>query len=286
MKLATFLQEGAGPRIGTVIDDTIVDITGVAEAATLCALIEKGETGLEAARRRAKGGPRLALCDVRLLAPIPRPPEFLGVGLNYPAHIAEIGLETPKTPTVFNKQTSSIAGPFDDIVLPAASDQLDYEAELGLVIGAARRHMSRDQAQAAIFGYLVVNDLSVRDWQLASPTVTLGKSFDTHGPIGPWIVTADELDAGHLNITTKVDDEVRQQGSTSEMIFDCAHLVAYLSEVMSLAPGVVVATGTPAGVGHCRKPNGYLRAGQTVSVEIDGIGRIANKVVPEERGAS
>jgi 2-keto-4-pentenoate hydratase/2-oxohepta-3-ene-1,7-dioic acid hydratase in catechol pathway len=183
---------------------------------------------------------------------------------------------------VFNKQTSCIVGPHDEIVLPRVSEQFDYEGELGLVIGRAGRNLARSEAAAAIFGYVVVNDLSIRDWQFMSSTFTLGKSFDTHGPFGPWIVTSDEIpDPANLTITTTVNGEVRQHASTAGMIFDCPEIVAFLSRVMTLRPGTVVTTGTPAGVGLCRSPPGYLRVGDLVTVEISSLGRLANRVVED-----
>jgi 2-keto-4-pentenoate hydratase/2-oxohepta-3-ene-1,7-dioic acid hydratase in catechol pathway len=267
-----------------VTDGGIIDIAAVAAQLPrdMIGLIANGDSALDTLRRVSESTVRASIGDVRLLAPVPQPPEFLGVGLNYRDHIEEAGLAIPEIPTVFNKQTSAITGPYDDIVMPAVSDQLDYEGELGIVIGLAGRNLSERQAQAAIFGYVVVNDLSVRDWQFMSPTVTLGKSFDTHGPFGPWIVTADEVpDPQRLAVTTRINGEVRQAGHTADMIFSCAAIVAFLSRVMTLQPGTVITTGTPAGVGVCRKPQIFLHIGDLVSVDIEGVGRIANRVVSE-----
>ena len=249
---------------------------------TLIELISAGPRILDEVRRAAARGAPQPLASVRLLAPVPQPPEFLGIGLNYRDHALEAGLAVPATPTVFNKQTSSIVGPNDDVVLPKVSGQLDYEGELGLVVGHAGRNLSLVDAAAAIFGYVIVNDLSVRDWQFLSPTVTLGKSFDTHGPMGPWVVTADEVpDAQNLAVTTTVNGEVRQSGNTSDMIFGCCAIVAFLSQVMTLQPGTVITTGTPAGVGLCRQPPSYLRGGDRVTVAISGLGRLENRVIAE-----
>ena len=169
------------------------------------------------------------------------------------------------------------------MILPHLSSQLDYEGELGIVVGHARRGCSEAEARAAIFGYVVVNDLSLRDLQFASPTVTLGKSFDTHGPFGPWIATADEIpDPQTLKLTTRVNGEIRQDGSTADMVFGCAQIIRYLSRVMTLRPGTIVTTGTPAGVGHFLQPPGYLRAGDVVEVEISGLGVLTNSVCAEE----
>jgi 2-keto-4-pentenoate hydratase/2-oxohepta-3-ene-1,7-dioic acid hydratase in catechol pathway len=224
----------------------------------------------------------VALESVRLHAPIPHPPEFLGIGLNYRDHAAEAGLALPTSPLVFNKQTSCIVGPTDDVMMPNLSSQLDYEAELGIVIGDASRNLTTEEASAAIFGYLVVNDVSVRDWQFKNPTHTLGKSFDTHGPIGPWVVTADAiLDPQKLDIRTRINNDVLQSSNTSQMIFSCAEIVAFLSLVMTLQPGTIIATGTPAGVGLCQTPPRFLVPGDHVVVDIEGIGQLANRVVTE-----
>jgi 2-keto-4-pentenoate hydratase/2-oxohepta-3-ene-1,7-dioic acid hydratase in catechol pathway len=248
-------------------------------------LIKGGRELLDVAKRAVRDGEHMNLASVRLLAPIPQPPEYLGVGFNYRDHLNEAKFSPPATPTFFNKQTSCIVGPADEVLLPRMSEQLDYEGELGIVIGRAARNLSRDEAAAAIFGYVVVNDLSVRDWQLASPTVTLGKSFDTHGPFGPWIATADEVpDPQALILTTTVNGEIRQHTTTADMIFDCREIVVFLSRVMTLQPGTIVTTGTPAGVGHFHCPPAYLRAGDLVTVDIAGLGQLANRVIAEKMG--
>jgi len=284
MNLATFCHEGEPPRVGVVVEGGIVDLGEHVPQAprAMIDLIEAGEAGLAEIKRAVARGNAIPLHSVRLLAPIPRPPEFLGVGLNYHDHLREADLSLPALPTVFNKQTSCVIGPYDDVVLPRLSDQLDYEGELGLVIGRAGRNLSREEAAAAIFGYVVVNDFSVRDWQLSSPTHTLGKSFDTHGPFGPWIVTADEVsNAQGLMITTSVNGEIRQHGTTADMICGCCEIVVFLSRFMTLQPGTIITTGTPAGVGHFRSPVAYLCAGDLVTVEISGVGRLANRVTAE-----
>jgi 2-keto-4-pentenoate hydratase/2-oxohepta-3-ene-1,7-dioic acid hydratase in catechol pathway len=284
MKLATYCREDESPRIGVIVEGGIVNLAEVAPALPreMIGLVRGGESILDEARRAALHGHPVPLASVRLLAPIPHPPEYMGVGLNYRDHLAEAGISLPAVPTVFNKQTSCITGPSDNVVLPRVSKQLDYEGELGLVIGRSARHLSREEAAAAIFGYVVVNDLSVRDWQLSSPTHTLGKSFDTHGPFGPWITTADEVpDPQNLIITTRVNGAVRQRGTTADMIFACSEVVAFLSRVMTLRPGTIITTGTPAGVGHFHRPPAYLCTGDLVTVEISGLGRLANRVIAE-----
>jgi 2-keto-4-pentenoate hydratase/2-oxohepta-3-ene-1,7-dioic acid hydratase in catechol pathway len=219
---------------------------------------------------------------VRLEAPILRPPKILGIGLNYAAHAAETGLDAPLVPTVFNKQSTAVTGPYDPIHLPRVSGKLDYEGELGFVVGRRCRHVPRDRAAEVIAGYLVVNDVSVRDWQRRSPTMTMGKSFDTHCPLGPWLTTPDEIADPHsLGLRTWVDGELRQDSSTKDLIYDCFALVEFLSTAFTLEPGDVISTGTPAGVGIGTKPPRFLQAGDVVRIEIEGLGQIENPVIPE-----
>jgi 2-keto-4-pentenoate hydratase/2-oxohepta-3-ene-1,7-dioic acid hydratase in catechol pathway len=228
-------------------------------------------------------GERYPADEVRLLAPV-RPRKFLGIGLNYADHIAESGMDAPEFPVFFNKQVTCVVGPGDDVHMPRVSNLLDYEGELAIVIGRRCRHVTEEEAPEVIAGYTVTNDLSVRDWQLRTPTMTLGKSFDTHGPLGPWVVTPDELGDPHaLSIKTWVNDELRQDGNTSEMIYDCFQQVAHLSQAFTLEPGDVIATGTPAGIGAVRQPfpEGLLKVGDTVRVEIERIGTLENTVVQE-----
>ena len=191
-------------------------------------------------------------------------------------------MDSPQHPTIFNKQSTCVVGPYDSVHLPRASKLLDYEGELGFVIGRRCRHVSRDDAREVIAGYTVVNDVSLRDWQLRIPTWTIGKSFDTHGPIGPWIVTADEIPDPHqLALRTWVNGELRQESNTKELIFDCFTLVEHLSTAFTLEPGDVIATGTPAGVGIGLKPPQFLTAGDSVRIEIEGIGAIENPIIDE-----
>ncbi|WP_432473236.1 fumarylacetoacetate hydrolase family protein [Amphritea sp. HPY] len=228
----------------------------------------------------------IPLTNVKLLAPIARPGKYLGVGLNYADHIAETGLERPDFPTLFNKQSTCVIGPGDAIHRPRISDKLDYEGELAFIIGKRCRHVSVADAHKVIAGYTIVNDVSVRDWQVKSPTWTLGKSFDTHGPMGPWIVTADEIDPHNLELKTWVNDELRQHSNTRHLIFDCYQLVETLSTVCTLEPGDVIATGTCSGVGVKMKPRGYMKPGDKVSIEIEGIGRLSNPVIIEPENNS
>jgi 2-keto-4-pentenoate hydratase/2-oxohepta-3-ene-1,7-dioic acid hydratase in catechol pathway len=241
--------------------------------------------GDEVAAREGRGD-RHPLADVRLLAPV-QPRKFLAIGLNYADHIAESGMQAPEFPIFFNKQATCVVGPRDDVHMPRVSTLLDYEAELAIVIGERCRHVPVEHAHTVIAGYTITNDVSVRDWQLRTPTMTMGKSFDTHGPLGPWIVTEDELGDPHdLGVRAFVNGEQRQDGNTREMIFNCFEQVAHLSEAFTLEPGDVIATGTPAGVGAARQPfpEGLLKVGDVVRIEVDGIGALENTVVAEPDG--
>jgi 2-keto-4-pentenoate hydratase/2-oxohepta-3-ene-1,7-dioic acid hydratase in catechol pathway len=203
---------------------------------------------------RNASGERHPLPGVHLLAPV-QPRKYLAIGLNYADHIAESGLRAPEVPFFFNKQVTCVVGPGAQVHMPRVSSLLDYEAELAIVIGTRCRHVPVAQASEVIAGYTIANDVSVRDWQLRTPTMTIGKSFDTHGPLGPWVVTADELGDPHdLGIRTFVNGEQRQNGNTGEMVFNCFEQVSHLSEAFTLEPGDVIATGTPAGVGAARQP--------------------------------
>jgi 2-keto-4-pentenoate hydratase/2-oxohepta-3-ene-1,7-dioic acid hydratase in catechol pathway len=283
MKLATFTHQES-TRIGVVEGDEVVDLAAANAdlPRDMLAFLEAGSDAMLAAREALGSGPRIPLSDVHLEAPIARPPKFLAVGLNYADHVAESGLDTPEHPTIFNKQSTCVTGPTDPIHVPKASHVLDYEGELGVVIGRPARHVSRDDAADYIAGYVVVDDVTVRDWQFRTPTWTMGKSFDTHGPIGPWIVTADELrDPHQLRLRTFVNGELRQESNTKELIFDCFQLVEHFSTAFTLEPGDIIATGTPGGVGILSKPPQLLKDGDVVRIEIEGIGEIENPVIDE-----
>jgi len=283
MKLATFTHQDRR-RIGVVVDDGIVDLSAAApELPTeMVAFLEAGSDAMQRARRAATEGAPIPLADLRLEAPVLRPPKLLAIGLNYADHVAEAGLDTPVHPTVFNKQSTCVVGPTDPVHMPRASSALDYEGEFAFVIGRRCRHVSRDDAPDVIAGYCVFDDVTVRDWQLRIPTWTIGKSFDTHGPLGPWIVTPDEIrDPHQLRLRTFVNDELRQDSNTKQLIFDCFALVEHLSTAFTLEPGDVVSTGTPGGVGIAQKPPKLLVSGDVVRIEIEGIGQIENRVIDE-----
>lgn len=279
MKLATFAHNGS-TRIGRVEEQEIVDLGPSGLPTEMCAFLEAGED----AQRRAAGadGPRIALSEVDLRPPILRPPKFFALGLNYADHIAETGMDKPKFPMFFNKQSTCVTGTGDPIHRPRVSDKLDYEGELGIVIGRRCRHVPEERAAEVIAGFLIVNDVSVRDWQFRAQTMVLGKGFDTHGPIGPWITSRNEVGDPHsLELKTWVNGELRQHSSTKHLIFDCYNLIATVTAMCTLEPGDIISTGTPSGVGIGFDPKRFLVAGDTVRIEIDRLGRIENPVVEE-----
>jgi 2-keto-4-pentenoate hydratase/2-oxohepta-3-ene-1,7-dioic acid hydratase in catechol pathway len=283
MKLARFTENGT-TRIGKVLGNQIVDltsVTGTGTGSSMRALLERLPE-LRAALEACEG-PGFALADVRLEAPIVDPQKFLAIGMNYQAHADEAaaaGIKTPTSQLWFNKQVSCITGPSDDVLRYAVSDQLDYEAELAYVIGRKCRDVKAVDAHSVIAGYMVCNDVSVRDWQHRSPTYTLGKSFDTHGPIGPWITTSDEVaNPEDLEITLTVDGVVRQHARTNDLIYGIAAQIEYLTTVMTLYPGDVIATGTPSGVAAVDQ--NWLRPGQVCRVEIEGLGVLENRIVQQ-----
>lgn len=280
MRLVTFTH-GGSTRLGRLEGEEVVDLGGSPLPGTMLALLEAGADALAEAGRL--DGPRLALAEVRLEAPIARPPKILAAGLNYADHVAETGRDIPTIPIIFNKQSTAVVGPFDPIHRPKASEMLDYEGELAIVIGKRCRHVPKDRAHEVIAGYTVCNDVSVRDWQLRTPTMMMGKGFDTHCPLGPALVTLDELGgtpSGH-ELRTLVNGELRQHSNTKELIFDCYDLVEHLSTAFTLEPGDVIATGTCGGVAVAMKPPKWLVPGDVVRVEIEGVGAIENPVIEE-----
>jgi 2-keto-4-pentenoate hydratase/2-oxohepta-3-ene-1,7-dioic acid hydratase in catechol pathway len=278
VKLLRFDDEGTA-RLGVVRGDDIVVLDGWA---SMLAVIAGGAEALaDVARQRDAAARTVPLRDARLLAPLERPGKYLAIGMNYAKHVEEakrLGQPTPSQQFWFNKQTSCIAGPYDDIE-PGVTHMLDYEAELGVVIGKPAKGVSEADAKTHVFGYIVANDVSARDWQRHSPTFTMGKSFDTHGPIGPWIVTADEIADPHaLKIRCLVNGEVRQDSDTSQLIYNVWQQIAYLSTAFTLEPGDLLATGTPEGVGVGMTPPTFLKPGDVVRCEVEGVGAIENRV--------
>ena len=283
MKLISFIYQDI-QRIGAVIDNMIIDsLNDDAIPDDMITFLEAGNVARQALQQRIDSDyPRIALAEVTLLAPIPRPPKFLGIGLNYADHINETALEKPEFPMFFTKQSSCVIGDGESIHLPKVSEKLDYEGELAVVIGQKCRHVLLETAHEVIAGYTIVNDVTVRDWQFRTATWTIGKSFDTHGPMGPWLITHDEISDPHnLSLKTWVNDELRQFSNTQHMIFNIYEMIAYLSQAMTLEVGDVISTGTPSGVGVKMKPRGYLKNGQTVTIEIEKIGTLTNNVINE-----
>ncbi|MBD9527503.1 fumarylacetoacetate hydrolase family protein [Paracoccus sp. PAR01] len=281
MKLARFTQAGQ-TRIGKVEGNRIIDLSPVlgadAPIREVLADLPRLRASLEAAT-----GPAFALDAVRLEVPVPDPQKFLAIGMNYQKHADEAraaGITIPTSQMWFNKQVSCLNAPFDPVVKPEASDKVDYEIELGVVIGRRCRHVAREDARSVIAGYVIVNDVSARDWLPRSPTFTLGKSFDTHGPVGPWITTDDEIrDPLDLGMRLWVNDELRQDGRTNDMIYDIYDQIEYLSTVMTLEPGDILATGTPSGIGA---PTGrFLKPGDRMRLEIEALGAIESEIIAE-----
>jgi 2-keto-4-pentenoate hydratase/2-oxohepta-3-ene-1,7-dioic acid hydratase in catechol pathway len=283
VRLVSFSTREHTARPGLVLGDEILDLSDASTGLppTMRALLALGPAGLDRARAATTGGAhRFARAEVTVRAPVPDPPAILAIGMNYRAHVAEMGREPPEWQYWFNKQRTAIAGPGDPIVLPTVSDAVDYEGELALVIGPRCQHVPAASALEVVAGYTVINDVSARDWQWRTPTFTMGKSFDSHAPCGPELVTGDEVgDPGQLGIRTWVNGELRQDSSTADMIFGCAEMIEYLTTAFPLEPGTVIATGTPAGVGAGFNPPRFLSDGDMVRIAIEGVGELENPVV-------
>ncbi len=271
------------PRTGVIDGDEVVDLSDVAVGlpSGMTALLELGSAALAAAANAAStAAARFPVTSVKFHAPVPSPPNILAIGMNYRAHVAEMGREEPEYQYWFNKQRTSIAGPGDPVVLPLVSTMVDYEGELAMIIGPRCQHVPAARAMEVVAGFTVMNDVSARDWQWRTPTFTMGKSFDSHAPCGPWMVTPDELgDPGDLAIRTWVNGDLRQDSSTSDLIFKCAEMIEYLTTAFPLEAGTIIATGTPAGVGAGFNPPRFLADGDVVRIEIEGVGELVNPVV-------
>ena len=284
MRLISF-TESSNTRIGLLQGDHIIDLSQVAPSlpSDMLSFIEAGDDAmLQAAKYTSASGHYSAL-DVVIEAPLARPPKILAIGLNYRAHAEESNMDIPKHPMVFTKQATSANGPYAPIHSPPETQMLDYEGELGVVIGKRCRRVSKQDANRVIAGFCVLNDVSVREWQFLAtpPQFTMGKSWDTHNPFGPAIVTPDEVDPHNLMLRTFVNGDLRQKTSTSDLIFNCYDIIEFLTTAFTLEPGDVIATGTPSGVGISMQPQGTLKLGDVVKVEIDGLGFIENKVIAE-----
>jgi 2-keto-4-pentenoate hydratase/2-oxohepta-3-ene-1,7-dioic acid hydratase in catechol pathway len=280
MKLITFTTDNH-TRIGSVLDDRVIDLSAAAPAlpTDMKSFLAAGADALGAANKaQSDSAATIPLAEVKLEAPILNPGKMLAIGLNYADHVEESGMEMPKHQIWFNKQWNAVNGPGADVDIPAvAPGFIDYEAELCFVIGRTCRHVPRERAEEVIAGYTCGNDVSVRDWQLRTPQFTIGKSFQTHGPIGPWIVTADEFGDPHAkDIACFINDEQRQNSNTKHLIFDCFDQIAELSAAFTLNPGDVIFSGTPSGVGGAMKPSQFLKHGDVMRIEIEGIGALIN----------
>jgi len=282
MKLITFRRKpGADPEPGVLFDDAAVSLTPLGHSDMPSVLASDRST----IDNFLANPPAYAVTprdQIALLAPIPRPPKFICVGLNYRDHAAESHSEIPDVPTIFSKFSHCVIAPGDAIVLPKNSAKPDYEAEFAFVIGPGGRHIAAQDWPKHVAGYTIVNDVSARDFQKATSQWLMGKTFDTFGPMGPWITTADEIADPHaLDIQLRINGELLQNSNTRELIFKIPDLVAYLSSVITLEPGDIVSTGTPAGVGFARRPQRWLRPGDEVVINIAGLGELRNPVVAE-----
>jgi 2-keto-4-pentenoate hydratase/2-oxohepta-3-ene-1,7-dioic acid hydratase in catechol pathway len=283
LRFVTFQREGYSEP-GIVQDDEIIGLGG-AGFPHILPLIAGGADALDRVSRwvySPPGSERFDAADTRLLSPIPRPPKIIGIGLNYRDHAEEQKATLPDVPAVFAKFHTSVIGHGQPIVLPKNSTKPDYEAEFAVVIGKGGRHIPEDRWREHVFGYTIVNDVSARDFQRATSQWIMGKTFDTFCPIGPAIVTADEIEDPHtLDISLTLSGEVMQSSNTRNLIFGVPQLIAYLSSVFTLEPGDVIATGTPGGVGFVRKPPRWLRPGDECRIRVEGIGELVNPVVAE-----
>jgi 2-keto-4-pentenoate hydratase/2-oxohepta-3-ene-1,7-dioic acid hydratase in catechol pathway len=278
MKLATYTLHGR-TSTGIVVGDEIID-SGV--AGTMIDLIRDWDQLKPELEKRAAAGGGIPLASVRLEAPVQRPGKIFAIGLNYADHIAESKMETPQRQVWFTKAQTCVNGPYADIEIAKGTMTADYEVELVAVIGKGGKHISAADASSAIFGYCVGNDVTERLWQHSSPQWSLGKSFDTHAPMGPWIVTADEVGDPHaLGLRCLVNEEIRQNSSTANLVFDIWQQVEHLSVGMTLEPGDCLFTGTPGGVGAAMDPRQFLKAGDVVRCEIDGLGHIEGTMIAE-----
>jgi 2-keto-4-pentenoate hydratase/2-oxohepta-3-ene-1,7-dioic acid hydratase in catechol pathway len=279
MKLVSFeLFSDPTPRTGVLLQEEILDLVplGVVDAVTAIA------AGTHALRVAIDMGPNslIARSAVRLLAPIPRPPRIFCVGLNYRDHAVESKMELPKVPTIFLKLPSAVIGPNEAVRIPSLTQQPDYEVEFAIVIGKAGRNIAKENWLDHVFGYTILNDVSARDIQLATSQWTLGKSFDTFCPIGPAIVSKDEVpDPHNLDIRLSIGGEVLQHSNTRELIFKGPELIAHISSIVQLEPGDIISTGTPAGVGLGRNPQRWLQPGETMIAEVEKLGQLINPVV-------
>jgi 2-keto-4-pentenoate hydratase/2-oxohepta-3-ene-1,7-dioic acid hydratase in catechol pathway len=283
LRFVTFHTE-KGNEPGIMLDGQVIGLRG-AGFESVASIVSGGPEALDRVARwvqRPPAGELPDMADIKLRAPILRPPKIICIGLNYRDHAEEGKMALPEVPTVFCKFATSIIGHGDPIVLPKNSAKPDYEAEFVVVIGKRGRHIPEEQWRDYVFGYSILNDVSARDFQMATTQWTMGKTFDTFAPFGPEIVTADEIaDPHNLAISLTLNGEVMQNSNTGNMIFQTPRLIAFLSSVMTLEPGDIISTGTPAGVGFARKPPRWLKPGDEVTVRVEGLGELTNPVIAE-----
>ena len=282
MKLVNFLYKGE-KNIGALLDDGVCSFKSISDkySMSMHEFIEKIDDLSPEASKFINSNPEvIPLSEIEFLPVVDRPGKVLAVGLNYKDHAKETGMDLHKVPMIFTKQSTSVLGHQGEIHKPKVSDAVDYEGEMAFVIGKKCRHVSKEDALDVIAGVTICNDVSVRDWQIASPTFTMGKSFDTHCPIGPYIVTMDEIsDIHNLKIKTYVNDELRQDSCTDQLIFDCFDLIEHITKAFTLEPGDIIATGTSSGVGVVLGK--YLVPNDVVRIELENVGTLENKVVLE-----
>lgn len=284
MKLVRFSQGNAAPQAGLLVGDAVVAISQiVADAPSDTKEIIAAWDDIAPKLAGAKG--TIPLADVKLHAPVAAPEKIMAIGLNYTDHIEEAasaGVKAPENQIWFSKMPSSVNGPYDDVQFPKAGNELDYEIEMVAVIGKGGRHISREDAPSAVFGYCVGNDVSMRDWQMKNPQWVMGKSFDTHAPFGPAITTSDEVGDPHrLAVKCYLNGELRQNSNTKFLLYNVWDQIEELSKVMTLKPGDLIFTGTSGGVGMATKPDGYMKVGDVCRCEIEELGAIENKIVAE-----
>jgi 2-keto-4-pentenoate hydratase/2-oxohepta-3-ene-1,7-dioic acid hydratase in catechol pathway len=282
MKLVNFLYKGE-KNVGALLDDGVCSFKSISDKYSISMLefIEQiHELSPEVSNFIDSNPEAIPLSEIEFLPVIERPGKVLAVGLNYKDHAKETGMDLPEVPMIFTKQSTSVLGHQGEIHKPKVSDAVDYEGEMAFVIGKKCRHVSKEEALDVIAGVTICNDVSVRDWQIASPTFTMGKSFDTHCPIGPYIVTMDEIsDIHNLKIKTYVNDELRQDSCTDQLIFDCFDLIEHITKAFTLEPGDIIATGTSSGVGVVLGK--YLIPNDVVRIELENVGTLENKVILE-----
>lgn len=290
MRLVSFQRKDGSAGVGAAREEGRIFDLGAAKPGfpqTMVELLAGGAPLLESAQGLlAKAGdfPKalLGAGDYRLLPAVPNPPKFILCGINYKPHVLEMGRTIPEKPSLFGRFSQTLIAAGDPILVPKSSSQVDWEGEFVAVIGRGGKYISRGEAMNHIAGFTCFNDVSVRDFQRNMPLLTLGKNFDSSGPLGPWIVTRDEVpDPGNLRLTTRVNGQVMQEGNTGELIFDLPYLIELISSAMTLVPGDLISTGTPSGVGAAREPPVFLKAGDTVSVSIEGVGELSNPVEAE-----